>query len=80
MKNFAKLDSENKIITVNVVNESEAPTEEDGISFLKTLFGEDSEWVQSGIESRGDAIIGETYSVENNLFSSPPMLEGPLDQ
>ena len=80
MKYFAKLDSENKIITVNVVNESEAPTEEDGISFLKTLFGEDSKWVQSGIESRGNAIVGETYSVENNLFSFPPMLEGPTDQ
>ena len=79
MKHFAQLGAGNKIITVNAVSDSDAPTEGGGISFLKTIYGEHSEWKQSGVESRGDAVIGETYSMKNNLFSSPPMSEGPLD-
>ncbi len=79
MKYFAQLGAGNKIITIIVVSDADAVTEESGISFLKTIFGEHSEWKQSGVESRGNAVIGETYSMTRDLFSSPPMSEGPLD-
>jgi len=77
MKYFAQLGAGNKIITIIVVRDADAVTEENGIFFLKTIYGEHSEWKQSGVGSRGAAIVGETYSMTHDLFSSPPMSEGP---
>ena len=46
MAHFAKLGDGNVVEQVIVVSNGDADTEENGISFLHGLFGEDTTWVQ----------------------------------
>ena len=47
MAHFAKLGDGNIVETVIVVNDADADTEENGVVFLRGLFGEDTNWVQA---------------------------------
>lgn len=81
MAHFAELDSNNKVLRVIVVGNDDCKTpdgnesEEVGIAFCKSLFGENSRWVQTSYNStiRGKyAGIGDTYDAENDTFIAPP--------
>jgi len=71
MAHFAKL--ENNIVTqVIIVNNKEVPDEATGIAFCKSLYGEDTEWIQTSYNAnfRGKfAGIGDTWDGTN--FVSP---------
>ena len=78
MAHFAKLNNgiveqviviDNKELLVNGVE-----LEEKGIEFCKTLFGEDTEWVQTSYNGKirhKYAGIGDTYDYDNDVFISP---------
>ena len=44
MAHFAQLDDNNVVINVVVVADSDAPNENAGIAFLKSLMGDDTNW------------------------------------
>lgn len=52
MAYFAKLDSFNIVIEVLSVANNMCPTEQDGITFLKSLFGQDTIWKQTSYNTR----------------------------
>ena len=89
MAHFAKLDSDNKVVTVEVVSNDIATTEQAGVDFLNTLYGTSDVWKQTsyntrrGVHSEGGtpfrknfAGIGYTYDSGRNAFIPPK----PLDQ
>ena len=47
MAHFAKLNNNNKVISVHVVSNDVATTEQDGIDFLNNLHGSDYIWKQT---------------------------------
>ena len=49
MAHFAQLknSSDNTVVKVVVVHDNEAPTEEAGITFLKSLYGSETIWKQT---------------------------------
>lgn len=71
---------ESKQTTVNEdgsVSVAVVESEQKGIDFCKSLFGDDTRWVQTSYNNsfRGKyAGIGDTFDVENNLFVAPPPL------
>ena len=77
MAHFAKL--ENNIVTqVIVVNNEEVPDEATGIAFCKSLYGEDTEWVQTSYNGnfRGQfAGLGMTYDPVVDEFVIPEVIE-----
>lgn len=77
MAHFAQLDSTNKVIQVVVVandvtHDSDGVEQESlGVAFCKSLFGEDTKWLQTSYNAsiRGVyAGIGMTYDEINNIF------------
>jgi len=61
MAHFAKLDSSNKVLRVNVIHNSIAPNEEKGVAFLQTLHGSDTNWKQTSYNTReGEHKLGGT--------------------
>lgn len=71
MAHFAKLNSNNVVEQVIVVNNEEVPDEATGIAFCKSLFGEDTEWVQTSYNNnfRGTfAGVGMTYDPVEDIF------------
>lgn len=71
MAHFARLEN-NTVIEVIVVHNNEVPDEVTGITFCKSLYGEDTEWVQTSYNAtmRGKfASIGDTWDGTN--FVSP---------
>ena len=74
MAHFAQLN--NNIVTqVIVVNNEEVPDEATGIAFCKSLFGEDTEWMQTSYNAtfRGKfAGVNDIWDGTN--FVSPPEL------
>jgi len=83
MAHFAKLDSENKVIHVSVVdnwncvdgegNEVEAV----GVAYLKSIFGADTNWKQTSYNGnfrKNFAISGYIYDSQKDAFYS---LEAP---
>jgi hypothetical protein len=80
MAHFVKLDENNQVIEVVVVNneiiidENGHENEELGISFCKQLFGEDTSWIQASyngsIRKRYPA-IGDTYNEILDAFITP---------
>ena len=77
MAHFAELDSNNKVLRVIVVGNDECKdsngteSEQVGIAFCKSLFGERTKWVQTSYNSsiRGKyASIGDTYDETQNIF------------
>jgi hypothetical protein len=74
MAHFAKINADNIVEQVIVVNNEEVPDETTGIAFCKSLFGEDTEWVQTSYNNNFRvryAGIGYTYNAVLNAFIEP---------
>lgn len=79
MAHFAKLNESNVVTEVIVVHNNElmdngVESEAKGIAFCKSLFGQDTRWVQTSYNGnfRGTyAGVGYTYDAENNVFVEP---------
>jgi hypothetical protein len=79
MAHFAKLNESNVVTEVIVVHNNElmdngVESEAKGIAFCKSLFGQDTRWVQTSYNGnfRGKyAGIGYTYDSANNVFVEP---------
>ena len=80
MAHFAKIDENNKIITIIVVNNNELldqdgnEVEQKGIDFCKSLFGQDTNWIQTSYNSnfrKNYACGGGTYNKELDAFIAP---------
>jgi len=80
MAHFAKLDENNIVTQVIVVSNNElmengVESEQKGIDFCKSLFGQDTRWVQTSYNNsfRGTyAGVGYTYDPQKDEFVSPP--------
>jgi hypothetical protein len=83
MAHFAKIGKGNIVEQVLVVNDNEAATEQQGINFLKSLYGQDTEWRQTSYNTYGNvhklggtpfrknyAGKGMFYDVERDAFRS----------
>lgn len=71
MAHFAKLNSDNIVEQVIVVNNEEVPDEATGVVFCKSLFGDDTDWVQTSYNGkiRGRfAGVGMTYDPIQDEF------------
>lgn len=76
MAHFAELDNDNIVLRVLVVGndkllENGIEVEQKGIDFLKTMFGENTRWVQTSYNRsfrRVFAGIGFKYDELNNIF------------
>lgn len=77
MAHFARLDSNNKVIQVIVVHNNELldengqESEAKGIAFCKSIYGQDTQWVQTSYNNqfRGRfAGINDTYDPVNDVF------------
>ena len=79
MAHFAQLDNDNKVTQVIVVANEELlldgiESEVKGILFCKSLFGEDTKWVQTsynGTIRKNYAGIGYTYDADKDAFIAP---------
>ena len=79
MAHFAQLDENNTVTQVIVVANEElmldgTENETKGIMFCKSLFGEDTRWVQTsynGNKRKNYAGIGYTYDPVNDYFFAP---------
>lgn len=74
MAHFAKINSDNVVEQVIVVNNNEVPDEATGIAFCKSLFGEDTNWIQTSYNGnfRGRfAGVGMTYDPIKDEFVAP---------
>jgi len=79
MAHFAKLDENNTVLSVHVVNndiitdENGDEQESLGIAFLQGLFGDDTNWKQTSYNNNGGpyAAVGGIYSTEKNKFIAP---------
>ena len=72
MAHFARLQN-NVVAEVIVVNNEEVPDETTGIAFCKSLFGEDTEWIQTSYNAnfRGRfAGLGMIYDPVADEFKS----------
>lgn len=83
MAHFAQLDNNDAVIQVIVVHNNElldngVESEAKGIAFCKSLFGEDTRWVQTSYNGnirKNYAGIGFTYDEPRDAFI-PPKPEG----
>ncbi len=80
MANFAQLDEKNNVINVIVVDNSNTcdengiEKEEIGIKFLKSIFGEETIWIQASYNSnirKYFPSIGWTYNKKLDIFVTP---------
>jgi hypothetical protein len=79
MAHFAKLENNivREVIVVNnavITNENGVEQEQLGIDFCKSLYGKDTNWIQTsyGGSFRGKfAGIGDTYDPVNDVFVAP---------
>jgi hypothetical protein len=80
MAHFALIDENNFVLQVVVVSNNELIDEENvesekkGINFLKSIFGENTNWVQTSYNGKiraNYAGIGFSYDAENNVFIAP---------
>ena len=74
MAHFAKLGKGNIVERVEVVTNDIATTEQAGVDFLKSLYGNDTNWKQTSYNTnirKNYAGLGYTYSVEKDAFISP---------
>jgi hypothetical protein len=88
MAHFAEIDDDNIVLRVIVVNNNELldnglESEEKGILFCKSLFGENTNWVQTSYNNsfrKQYALGGFTYDKHNDIFLSPqPFVSWILD-
>lgn len=77
MAHFAQLDENNVVTNVVVVNNEDIQnldfpdSEPIGVEFLRSLFGQDTQWKQTSFNSKFRkqfAAIGYTYSTEYDAF------------
>ena len=85
MAHFAKLDKNNKVLSIVVVNNdvitdtNGQEQEQLGIDFLKSLYGQDTNWVQTSYNDnfrKNFAAIGGTYHVGLDAFIPPCDYQG----
>lgn len=88
MAHFAELDENNIVMRVIVVsnsdllNENGEETEQKGIEFCKSLFGQDTKWVQTSYNNnirKYFAGIGYTYNQELDEFVPPEVEPSEVD-
>ena len=83
MAHFCKLGKGNKVITMEVVNNNSAPTEQAGVDFLNNIYGTNDIWKQTsyntigGVHLKGGtpfrknyAGIGSKYDQTRDAFIS----------
>ena len=81
MAHFAKLGTGNIVERVEVVSNDVATTEQAGIEFLKSLYGNDTVWKQTSYNGnirKNYAAIGYTYDEQRDAFISPRVFKGCL--
>jgi len=74
MAHFAKLNLENIVEKVEVVSNDIATTEQAGVDFLQSLYGQDTNWVQTSYNKnfrKHFAGIGFKYDQTRDAFISP---------
>ena len=79
MANFAQIDENNKVLRVISVNNNEllingVENETKGINFCKSLFGENTNWIQTSYNNnfrKQYAGINHTYDINKDIFISP---------
>jgi SAM-dependent methyltransferase len=79
MANFAELDESNYVLRVIVIADDKCPTEEAGIAFCKSLFGQDTNWLRTsytGSYRRQYAGIGFQYIPNRDIFFEPMPRDG----
>ena len=89
MAHFAKLDKNNKVISVHVVSNEVATDEQKGIDHLKSVHGQDTKWVQTSYNTYGGkhllggtpfrknfAQIGGSYHLGLDAFIPPCFYDG----
>lgn len=83
MAHFAQIDNNGVVVQVIVVNNSEIgnlpfpDSEQLGIQFCKSLYGEDTIWKQTSYNKnfRGEyAGVGYVYDSENDVFVNPNII------
>jgi len=88
MAHFAELDSDNKVLKVIVVNNSEllvngVENEQKGIDFCKSLFGLNTNWIQTSYNNnfrKQYAGTNFTYdSIKNKFIAPQPYPSWSLD-
>ena len=94
MAHFAKIDTDNKVVRVEVVSNDVATTEQAGVDFLNTLYGTSDVWKQTSYNTVGNvhqlggtpfrknfAGVGYTYDSVKDAFISPqPWASWALDE
>jgi hypothetical protein len=76
MAHFAKLGIGNKVLTVEVVHNNIATTEQAGKDFLNNLYGTNDFWVQTYEDEsirKNYAGIGYTYDQQRDAFIQPKL-------
>jgi hypothetical protein len=80
MAHYAQLDNSNKVINVVVVNNNVTfnddgiEVEDLGINHLKSIYGNDTIWVQTSINDnirKQYAAVGGSYDTSNDVFLMP---------
>ncbi len=80
MAHFAELDENNVVLQVIVIADNDTADnagiekEEIGIAFCKSLFGEDTKWVQTSYNAKiraKYAATGDTYNLITDKFEAP---------
>ena len=75
MAHFAKIDKDNKVLAVHVVNNDIATDEQAGIDFLNSLYPNNNlKWVQTSYNAsirKNYAGIGYTYDTDKDAFIAP---------
>jgi hypothetical protein len=84
MAHFAKLNSDNIVLTIEVVSDDIATTEQAGVNFLQNLYNDKATWKQTSYNTYGGvhsldgtpfrknfAGVGYTYDETKNAFISP---------
>lgn len=89
MAHFAQLDENNVVTQVIVVANDEllldgAESETKGVIFCKSLFGEDTKWVQTSYNGnirKNYAGIGYTYDpIQDHFYAPQPFASWTLDE
>jgi hypothetical protein len=74
MAHFAKLGKGNIILTVEVVSNDIATTEQAGVKFLQNLYGSRDTWIQTSYNNnfrKNYAGVGYTYDQVRDAFIPP---------
>jgi hypothetical protein len=83
MAHFAEIDTNNKVLRVIVIadkdtaDENGIEKEEIGIAFCKSLFGENTKWLQTSYNNKFRGKYAGTqdyYDETNNIFWTPAMV------